>query len=114
MLRERQIYATYARSDWDFYVLAGQAFSLITQNRMARLADKRDHLDLQVNLMAEQEASMIIQMLDKISRKLGLPADGREDALALSRTATLENLLSQLHEQFPDTEGDLPDGVSPP
>lgn len=83
------------------------AFVLISQNRMARLADRRDHLDLQVNLLAEQEASMIIQMLDRISRHLGLPEAERADAMALSRTATLENLASQLHAQFPDTEGEL-------
>ncbi len=34
VLRERQIYATVSRSDWDFYVLGGQAYSLITQNRI--------------------------------------------------------------------------------
>jgi TolA-binding protein len=31
--RERQLYATYERSDWDFYVMGGQAWSLLTMNK---------------------------------------------------------------------------------
>ena len=30
VLRERELYATYARKDWDFYVLGGQSWSLAT------------------------------------------------------------------------------------
>ncbi len=33
-LRTRQLYATYARSDLDLYVLGGQAYSLATMNRI--------------------------------------------------------------------------------
>src|SRR5437762_481466 len=41
------------------------AFVLMKQNRMGRVADRRDHLDLQVNLLTEQRATQIIQMLDR-------------------------------------------------
>jgi len=85
------------------------AFVLMKQSRESQLADRRDHLDLQVNLMAEQEASMIIQMLDRIGRKLGVGPEGSEDALSLSRTATLEHLVEQLHARLPDGEAKLPD-----
>ena len=34
VLRQRQIYATYARKDLDFYVMGGQAYSLLTMNRI--------------------------------------------------------------------------------
>jgi hypothetical protein len=33
-------------------------------NRMGIIADRRDHLDLQVNLLTERQATQIIQMLD--------------------------------------------------
>ncbi len=79
------------------------AVVLIKQNRMSRIADRRDHLDLQVNLLAEQEASMTIQMLDRISRALGIDVEGQEEALELSRTATLEHLVRELHRRFPDS-----------
>ena len=84
------------------------AFVLMKQNRMSSIADRRDHLDLQVNLMAEQESSIIIQMLDRISRKLEITQDGREEAMELSNTSTLDHLVEQLHARFPDTEGELP------
>jgi uncharacterized membrane protein len=36
------------------------------------VADRRDHLDLQVNLLSEQRATQIIQMLDRLSKPLGV------------------------------------------
>jgi uncharacterized membrane protein len=47
------------------------AFVLMKQNRMGMVADRRDHLDLQVNLLTEQRATQIIQMLDWLSTRLG-------------------------------------------
>lgn len=45
-------------------------FVLMAQNRMTRQADKRAHLDLQVDLLAEQELTTMLQMLDALCRKL--------------------------------------------
>ena len=78
------------------------AFVLMKQNRMSRIADRRDHLDLQVNLLAEQEASLTIQMLDRIGRKLGIDPGEQEEAVKLSRTATLDHLVGELHRRLPD------------
>lgn len=36
---------------------------LMTQNHMTRLADRRAHLDLQVNLLSEQELTAMLRML---------------------------------------------------
>src|SRR5271169_1023240 len=47
------------------------AFVLMKQNRMSVIADRRDHLDLQVNLLTERKAPQIIQMLDRLSLHLG-------------------------------------------
>src|SRR5579862_1494257 len=46
-------------------------FVLLTQNRMARQADRRAHLDLQVNMLAEQELTAILQMLYALCQKAG-------------------------------------------
>lgn len=81
---------------------------LITQNRMQRLADRRDHLDLQVNLMTEQEVSLVIQILARISDRLGVQHDDQEKALELSRTATLDHLAEQLRNSYPDDEDENP------
>src|SRR5215216_5833364 len=47
-------------------------FVLISENRQAALADKRAKLDLQVNLIAEQEITKLIEMVVGIERRLGI------------------------------------------
>ena len=46
-------------------------FVLMTQNRMTKQADRRAHLDLQVNLLAEEELTAILQMLYALCQKAG-------------------------------------------
>src|SRR3984957_19561677 len=36
------------------------SFILISQNRLRRVSDQRNHLDLQINLLAEQESSQML------------------------------------------------------
>src|SRR5579859_4913472 len=60
------------------------SFVLMTQNRMNRHADRRAHLDLQVNLLAEQELTAILQMVYALCAKAGTCArinDGRVKTL---------------------------------
>jgi uncharacterized membrane protein len=45
-------------------------FVLMSQNRMTRQADKRAHLDLQVDLLAEQELTTMLQMLNALCAKM--------------------------------------------
>lgn len=55
-------------------------FILIAQNRQGELADQRNKLDLQINLLAEQESSKTIAMLEAIMEKLGIDTDDPEIA----------------------------------
>jgi uncharacterized membrane protein len=54
---------------------------LMTQNRMQRQADKRAHLDLQVNLLAEQELTTMLKMLTGISQRLGVKIEERDGSV---------------------------------
>jgi len=45
-------------------------FVLISQNRMAQLSERRAELDLQINLLAEQKAAKVLEMLDRITDQL--------------------------------------------
>jgi uncharacterized membrane protein len=58
-------------------------FILISQNRQQLMADKRNHLDLQINLLAEQETSLILHSLSEIKQRLGIEAqpDSRQQVL---------------------------------
>jgi uncharacterized membrane protein len=54
-------------------------FVLMTQSRMTRQADRRAHLDLQVNLLAEQELTAMLQMLYALCQKAGVRVTVRDD-----------------------------------
>jgi uncharacterized membrane protein len=54
---------------------------LTTQNRQARDAEQRSHLDLQVNLLAEQKVAKLIALIEELRRDLPNVLD-RKDALA--------------------------------
>ncbi len=47
-------------------------FVLASQNRLTQEENRRAHLDLQVNLLAEQEMTLVLQMLKEICEHLGL------------------------------------------
>jgi uncharacterized membrane protein len=46
---------------------------LMRQNRMMRRGERRDHLNLQVDLLAEQEITKLLRMVRAICGRLGLP-----------------------------------------
>jgi uncharacterized membrane protein len=48
------------------------SFVLIRQNSMNEKADRRSHLELQVSLLAEKEATKIIQLLERLGRRMGI------------------------------------------
>ncbi len=62
-------------------------FILISQNRDARLADRRNHLDLQVNLLSEQENTKMLKMLEAIAEKVGADV-GSDPSLKVLEEAT--------------------------
>ncbi len=45
-------------------------FVLISQNRLANVSERRAELDLQINLLAEQKAAKVVEMLDRITEQL--------------------------------------------
>jgi uncharacterized membrane protein len=61
---------------------------LIRQNRMAQMAEHRSHVDLQVNLLTEQKATKILQLVDQLQREL-TGIQHRPDAAAAEEVAEL-------------------------
>ncbi|MEO6397589.1 MAG: DUF1003 domain-containing protein, partial [Tepidiformaceae bacterium] len=53
-------------------------FVLISQNRSSALSDKRADLDLQINLLAEREATKLLKLLEAIAEKVGVSLDDPE------------------------------------
>ncbi len=50
-------------------------FIMISQNEETRLTERRNALDLQVNMLTEQENTKMLRTLGKIAAKLGIPDD---------------------------------------
>lgn len=53
-------------------------FVLISQDRMTKLAERRAHLDLQINLLAEQELTAILRVVHLIAKKTGVELTGTD------------------------------------
>ena len=45
---------------------------MISQNRQAKLSERRNHLDLQINMLAEQETTEILRLLRSLCEHSGL------------------------------------------
>jgi uncharacterized membrane protein len=52
---------------------------LMTQNRMAQLADRRAQIGLQVNLLAEQELTAMLHMLHGLCTQAGVGVSIRDE-----------------------------------
>ncbi len=103
---------------WDPYpfillnlVLSFQAayatpFILMSQNRQGELADRRNKLDLQINLLAEQENTEQLRLLRLLCEKAGVAVDKKTER-ALEEATEPGKILSQIDEakQAPAAEG---------
>jgi len=79
------------------------AFVLMKQNRMSKLADRRAHLNLQINLLTERETTKIIGMLLEVGKQFDIQHDMfDEESRQLSRLLVIETLIETLHSKFPD------------
>lgn len=73
-------------------------FVLVTQNRMATLADKRADLDLQISLLAEHELTRLIRLSGLVARRLGVDDPGREELEELERDVSAEKVLDRIEQ----------------
>ena len=80
-------------------------FVLIKQNRMAAQSDQRDHLNLQVDLLAEQEMTLVLRMLRRMSERLNVEPEGREEAQVaqLAEETNVFELMQTLERELPQS-----------
>jgi len=72
---------------------------LISQNQMSRQAERREYLDLQINLLAEQESTSTLRVVNRIAEHLGLDVPREE---ALTTETNIERLASAVEETLPE------------
>jgi uncharacterized membrane protein len=77
-------------------------FVLMSQNRAARLADRRAHLDLQVDLLAERELTAMLHMLRALCAKEDVVLDDvGTDVNDLLEETDVKKLASNLDDKLP-------------
>ena len=75
-------------------------FVLISQNRLAAVADRRADLDLHINLLAEHELSRLASLVACIARKLEVEID-QEDIGEIKRDVQPERVLDAIEAAAP-------------
>lgn len=78
-------------------------FVLMKQNRMSRRADQRAQLDLQINLLAEREATKNLQLLQRICVHLGMKEEAADAEIEeLSQNTAIDSLAQDLMRNLPE------------
>lgn len=73
-------------------------FILISQNQDTRVSERRNHLDLQINLLSEQENTKMLMMLQAIAEKVGAEIEPDEDMTVLAQDTELEKVVAQIEQ----------------
>jgi len=74
-------------------------FVLISQNRMAALADRRADLDLQISLLAEHEISRVIALVRSIAERMGIEEAHDPELKELVRDVEPERVMDRISEE---------------
>ncbi len=68
---------------------------MMSQNRQSLLSERRNELDLQINMLAERESTEILRLLRKICEKQGIVPDD-PDCAGLEQAIEPERLVRQI------------------
>jgi uncharacterized membrane protein len=73
-------------------------FILISQNHDTRISERRNHLDLQINLLTEQENTMMINMLRAIAEKVGVDLSNDSMVEVMGEEVQPDRLVQQIEQ----------------
>jgi uncharacterized membrane protein len=88
-------------------------FILISQNHETRLSEKRNQLDLQVNLLSEQENTKMLRMLERIAEKVGARIEDDPSLEVLDQATHPERLVRQIEEASGQPRGSTNSAPAP-
>ena len=90
------------------------SFILISQNYEMRITERRSELDLQINLLSEQENTKILQLLDRMARKMGLYEEDDPEIQVLEQATRPETLARQIEDAIRAESGHRPAAKASP
>ena len=71
-------------------------FVMISQNRMAKAADRRADLDLQISLLAEHEITRLVKLVTGIAERMALPEAQNPELRELAKDVAPERVLDRM------------------
>lgn len=71
-------------------------FVLMSQNHQTVLSERRNHLDLQINLLTEQENTKMLKILQRIAETIGAPLEDQPSLQVLEQATRPEKLVNQI------------------
>ena len=77
-------------------------FVMISQNRMAAMADQRADLDLQVSLLGEHEITKIMTLVTEIAKRMDIPAAQDPELAELQENVSPERVLDRIERPSED------------
>jgi len=78
------------------------SFIVMRQGRSSRRSDERDHLILQVLLLAEKEVTAVLQIERQIAARIGLSEVAKDaDITQLSQTTSIDDVAQTLKDSMP-------------
>lgn len=80
-------------------------FVMISQNRMAAIADQRADLDLQISLLGEHEITKLVTLVAEIAKRMDIPAAEDPELDELSKNVSPERVLDRI-ERPSSTSGE--------
>jgi uncharacterized membrane protein len=73
-------------------------FVMISQNRMAKLADQRADLDLQISLLTEHELTRLVTLVTDVARRLDVPSASDPELREIAKDVAPERVLDRMQE----------------
>jgi uncharacterized membrane protein len=89
-------------------------FILISQNHETQLSQRRNNLDLQINLLTEQENTKMLRMLERIAERVGAKTDDDPSLQVLDQATHPEKLIEQIEKAAEQTNPSQPSAASGP
>jgi uncharacterized membrane protein len=80
-------------------------FVLIAQNRMAANEEIRNHLDVQVSLLAEDETTHILRLVAAIGEKMGIEEAQDPEIKQLIRSVEAQEIIDQIEVEIDEVNG---------
>jgi len=73
---------------------------MISQNRQARLSERRNHLDLQVNMLAEQENTEMLRLLRLLCEQAGIGVQKCNNGRAFEEETKHADIVRQIRGEI--------------